>query len=255
MAIYISIVSHNHGKLISSLNLLPKLTKDFKVVVKNNFQDETLVRFCKDNNISLIDEPELYNIGFGENNNIVYDWCKRNLSLQDEDYFLVLNPDVMVDNDVICELENFMSKYNHQLCSINLFTDKEYKVFDNSIRRFPNLFDFFSSFCLGINNTIIDKALCNSPIKVDWAAGSFLMFSAKHYDRLNGFDKNYFMYCEDLDICWRSAKFFNVKVVYCPMFKAIHFANHANRRMFSKHFIWHLKSVFRFLIRSASHMK
>ncbi|EGR3506856.1 glycosyl transferase family 2, partial [Vibrio parahaemolyticus] len=77
----------------------------------------------------------------------------------------------------------------------------------------------------------------------------FIAIKAIHYKKLNGFDENYFMYCEDIDLCYRS-KQEGESVLYLPNISAIHFAAHNNRKLLSKHFYWHLKSVFRFLITS-----
>jgi hypothetical protein len=82
---------------------------------------------------------------------------------------------------------------------------------------------------------------------VDWAAGSFLLFRSGMYTELNGFDTSYFMYCEDIDICWRAKVKVKSPVVYLPHIKALHYAKHANRNVFSKHFYWHVKGVLRFL--------
>ena len=63
-----------------------------------------------------------------------------------------------------------------------------------------------SSFLFQKNKTIIDKFSLNEESFTDWAAGSLLLFSADTYKKLNGFDEKYFMYCEDIDICYRYKK-------------------------------------------------
>ena len=61
----------------------------------------------------------------------------------------------------------------------------------------------------------MDKVLA-----VDWAAGSFLLFKASLFRKLGGFDPGYFMYCEDIDICWRAQKLFNQQLLFNPNIKA-----------------------------------
>jgi len=119
---------------------------------------------------------------------------------------------------------------------------------DNSIRKFPSLTQFGKSF-LGLGNpTIINKNIVSAPTIVDWAAGSFLAFRSSHYAALKGFDEGYFMYCEDVDICYRSM-LLGEQVVFFPQIKMQHLAEHANRSIFSKHFYWHVKSALRFLLK------
>ncbi len=39
---------------------------------------------------------------------------------------------------------------------------------------------------------------------MEWVAGSFIAFKSSSYRKVQGFDENYFMYCEDIDICYRA---------------------------------------------------
>lgn len=245
MPVYISVVSHGHGKLIERLACLSQLAKKYTVVVKINQNEPRLVQYLEENNIKYIDE--LYGIGFGHNNNQVFTYCKEHLSMKDNDYFLVYNPDVISDINSIDELVELMLIDNTEIAGVNLFKDDNYSIPDNSIRYFPDFSQFLKSF-LGIgNSTIINKELVIKAKEVDWAAGSFLAFKVLHYAQLKGFDEGYFMYCEDIDICYRS-KMMGVPVVFYPQIKMQHLAEHANRTLFSKHFYWHLHSVMRFLL-------
>ncbi|MGI1939178.1 glycosyltransferase family 2 protein [Shewanella oncorhynchi] len=244
MSVYISVVSHGHGELIKKLACLNELAKKFIVVVKVNKYEKGLVSYLKLNNIECIDES--YGIGFGHNNNVVYKYCKDKLSMGEDDHFLVVNPDVIADSDAIDALINLMLADNTLLAGVNLFKDDNYLMPDNSIRNFPSLFQFVKSF-LGMRNASINKALVKDAKEVDWAAGSFLAFKSSHYGLLKGFDENYFMYCEDIDICFRSNRL-GVPVIFYPQIKIIHLAEHANRTILSKHFFWHISSVVRFLL-------
>jgi N-acetylglucosaminyl-diphospho-decaprenol L-rhamnosyltransferase len=245
MSIFISVVSHGHGKLIQNLDCLSTLAKKHTVVVKINLKDVELVKYLEMNNIVCIDE--LYGIGFGHNNNIVYTYCKVHLSMKNDDLFFIFNPDVVTGLDVIDDLHDLMLKNNTQLAGVNLFKDDQYLIPDNSIRNFPSLIQFVKSF-LGMKNaTVINKKLVTESIKVDWAAGSFLAFKVSHYGKLEGFDEGYFMYCEDIDICYRS-NMLGQPLIFYPQIKMLHLAQHANRAFFSKHFYWHVVSVVRFLL-------
>lgn len=44
------------------------------------------------------------------------------------------------------------------------------------------------------------------PQKVDWVKGACLMIAKDLFERLNGFDKNIFMYTEDMELCYRVGK-------------------------------------------------
>ena len=244
--IYISIVSHGHLELIRELRCLEIIAASPKieVVIKEN-SGEIMSEFCMEIGAHYIEKPQ--NVGFGENNNIVYDYCLSELGMDDDDIFVVLNPDVIVTVEVLEKLLQEMT-CGTKLATINLFKDTHFKEYDNSIREFPTLKTFISSFVFNRNKSIYDKSKIKKTVEVDWAAGSFLAFKSSHYQELNGFDKTYFMYCEDIDICFRSS-ILGVPVKYYPNIKAIHMAKHGNRNIFSIHFFWHLKNAIIFLIK------
>ncbi|EKO3496537.1 glycosyltransferase family 2 protein [Vibrio fluvialis] len=244
MTVYISVVSHGHSDLINKIECLTSLVKNFKVVVKSNKDGDDFVELIGRENFYWINNS--YGLGFGENNNVIFDFCINELKMNDDDYFVVLNPDVLISPVSLSHLLSQVQSLGVKIAAINLFKDCEYSIYDMSIRHFPSLLNFTKSF-LGLgNNSIIDKSEIIKPTPVDWAAGSFLLFSASHYKELGGFDEKYFMYCEDIDICFRSQKIGH-NTIYFPNIKAIHLAKHANRKLFSKHFYWHVKSVIRFL--------
>ncbi|ATU98476.1 glycosyltransferase family 2 protein [Aeromonas salmonicida] len=246
MAIYVSVVSHGHAVLINELLCLSSLSDDLNVVIKSNKPDDYFNDWICRKNYHWINEQ--YGYGFGHNNNIVFNFCKSKLGMLDSDYFVVLNPDVIIESDAIEKLIGLMMLNKCKLAAINLYKDNDYTIYDNSIRRFPSMVNFGMSF-LGLgNNSILGKSELLVPSYVDWAAGSFLAFNVEHYEALGGFDEKYFMYCEDIDICYRS-HLTGEKVLYFPNIRAIHLAMHNNRDLFSKHFYWHVKSVFRFLLR------
>ncbi len=242
--VFISVVSHGHGGLISSIGCLSKLSNVFTVVVKNNCPDENLKTSSEEESFILLDEA--YYRGFGFNNNYVYNYCVSNLGMKENDYFIVLNPDVDVSIESIECLIRSMKHDGSYVATINLFKEHSLTVYDNSIRRFPSLCDFFMSFVFGRNKTIIDKSLITTPEKIDWCAGSFIAIKSSSFRCVSGFDVNYFMYCEDIDLCLR-LRWAGFDVVYYPSIKGVHFAQHDNRSVFSKHFIWHLKSIVRYL--------
>lgn len=243
---YISVVSHGHAELIKELDVLSLLAKNNTVVIKcNKLKDaKSLKNYCAQNNIYLLDNN--YGLGFGANNNFIFDYCKKNLGLESDDIFIVMNPDLKLDATSLQQLCTRISEDSAKLATINLYKDEEKKISDDAIRKFPKMSDFFLSILLKKNNTKYDKSLISKPTKVDWAAGSFLAFKASHYQKLGGFEEKYFMYCEDIDICYRSA-LMDHKPIYYPNITGVHYAKHANRSLLSKHFYWHIKSAFLFL--------
>ncbi len=249
MSIFISVVSHGHGGILTELNSLPSLAleNDVIVAVLDNLGEPRLKQWCIDNNIiyKLNKKPQ----GFGRNNNILFDFFKKAYGVVSGDFFVVLNPDVLISGVKLLELIRKVDVEGVKLAAINLYRDANFTVFDNSIRRYPNVFDFVRSYLFGKNPSIIDKKNISSSMEVDWAAGSFLLFDALHYEKLNGFDVGYYMYCEDLDICLRSDVCLGERLLFVCDIKAIHLAKHENRSIMSKHFYWHVSSICRYFFK------
>ncbi len=247
MTVYISVVSHGHFDLIKELDCLVKLANEasFKIYILDNVREIGFEEWCVEHNINYLKNSKPK--GFGENNNIIFKHIKAQEKPSTNDKFLVLNPDVLIEVKDLLNLTNKVDAANAKIATINLFKDIEHTQYDFSVRNYTNFTDYMSSMFLGKNTSIIDKSTIKQAIKVDWAAGSFLLFDFEHFDKLKGFDKAYHMYCEDIDICLRSDVIFGEKVLYFSNIKAVHLAQHASRSLFSKHLYWHLSSMFKYL--------
>lgn len=244
MALFISVINHNHDEMISGNTTLKNLALEHTVIIKSNTKAKTCLKeYCKKAGIYL-EQGNSFK-GFGANNNEVFNIAKTSFGMCDKDYFLVLNPDVEINRETVSLL---LAKIEHTpvgISAINLFTDRAITEYDNSIRHYPGLLNPLKTIFKIPRNDLYNKELIHTPIKIDWAAGSFLLFKVRVYEELKGFDEKYFMYFEDADICTR-ANLEGYNVMYFPNIKAVHFASHQNRKLFSKHFIWYAKSLFRY---------
>ena len=247
MRIYISVVSHGHFDLIKELQCVSQLSQDerINICVLDNIKEQGFEEWCLEQNIEYL--QNLSPSGFGENNNKVFYYFNEKFSITSSDKFLVLNPDVLVDVSSIMALAEHSDSHQAKISTLNLFKDREYTEYDNAVRAYPSFTDYMQSMFLGRNPSIINKEGISESQFVDWAAGSFLLFDSSHFEKLGGFDPDFYMYCEDIDICLRSDKVFEEKVLYSPTIKAVHLAQHASRSIFSKHLYWHLSSMFRYL--------
>ncbi|MFB4356461.1 glycosyltransferase family 2 protein [Pantoea sp. BS_4] len=253
MSVFISVVSHNHADMIMKTVFFRDLAANYNLVLKNNTAKDSKVLngFCKINKIHLIDSD--YGLGFGSNNNVNFKYCVDVLGMQDDDIFILINPDVSINTKSIEDLIALIGKYDSDVAGISLFKDESFKNRDLSIRKYPTFISFFSSLvgikreCYFANFSANEEA-----VDMEWVAGSFMAFKSSSYRKVQGFNENYFMYCEDIDICYR-AKSQGMKLLYFPQIKALHMAQHNNRKIFSKHFLWHLTSALRFIL--SKHVK
>ena len=56
---------------------------------------------------------------------------------------------------------------------------------------------------------------------VDWITGAFIGFRRELFDKIGGFDEDYFMYYEDVDFCLRARRA-GVRSYFLPSAKAVH---------------------------------
>jgi len=242
--LYISVVSHNDDSMIIKNQVLAKLAKLFIVVLKSNTPATTeLKNYCINHEIRLIDSN--YGLGFGSNNNLVHKFCISKLLMKENDLFLVLNPDVLIDLSSLESLVVRAAKDDSSISTINLYRDAEKTIPEPSIKKFPNILAPIKGLVQKRRTDVYDKNLITKSIYVDWAAGSFLLFKSKVYQSLNGFNEQYFMYFEDVNLCKRASRA-GLKIKYYPDIEAVHLGSYNNRNILSKNFWWYLRSYIRY---------
>jgi N-acetylglucosaminyl-diphospho-decaprenol L-rhamnosyltransferase len=72
----------------------------------------------------------------------------------------------------------------------------------------------------------------------------FMLFRRQDYSRLHGFDEQFFLYYEDVDICVRAWQQ-GMLILACPRMSVIHDARRYSRRN-ALHMRWHLASMARY---------
>lgn len=191
--------------------------------------------------------------GFGENNNI-------GAFASTGKYLAIINPDVSFRKGSLDALFDFMEKNpNVGIAVPHLFNKDLTHQF--SIRGFitPSIFinRVLSHGKDDAQNKDVEKYLCKN-IDVDkvqpvnWAVGAALFMSREMYSRLAGFDKDYFLYMEDEDICLRSW-LMNRPVVYVPQSEMVHNHLRASAKIGKKAFM-HFKSLRTFFRKHGYHI-
>ncbi len=59
------------------------------------------------------------------------------------------------------------------------------------------------------------------PADVDWVAGNHILVRRRAWDEVDGFDEGYFMYMEDVDLCWRLRRA-GWRIGYEPAARVVH---------------------------------
>lgn len=234
----ISIVSHGNQNMILESGLMSDL-QGFKIILRENVP--TAKRLIGGADVTTFVQ-NLHIAGFGANHN-------RNFELAnpgDDDWFVICNPDIAVKKDYISLLIDLAEKDGASIAAPNLWNNTTNR-YDDNVRPFPKISSLFLSFAGFAASSRYDDGALAEIKRPDWASGAFLAFKATTFRELFGFDERYFMYMEDVDIC-RRAREYNCQVHFYPQVKLIHNAARHNRRVFSRNFRYHVKSVIKYFL-------
>ena len=243
MRIIVSIVSHFHHDFLINLGTLKSLSgfENIIVICRDNIPVPKLKKYCEKLDINYVSNAKP--CGFSQNNNQNFLHYKNNLSPQEDDYFLILNPDIVLTDNTLSRLNEVISLIGkREICTINLFLDNEFIAQDDNIRRFPSLKDFIGSFLFKNRRTIIKKKEGLSLEEPFWVSGAFMLMHWHVYEDLKGFNELFYMYCEDIELCRRAIRN-GISIRFIDDISAVHFRRRKSQSLFSKHFIWHIKSV------------
>lgn len=173
------------------------------VVVDNSSTDNSYDKLSELSNDKIIVLKTEYNMGYGPGNNFGLRWIKDNL---DTKYVLLSNPDVIISENTILTLENFISKKKDAvIVAPFMLNSKGIKMY-NTAFKIPSLSEYI--FTIGLIgskyfNYIYYKSITEvtSPFKkVGAVSGSCFMLNLNKFLSFGGFDENVFLYCEEIII-------------------------------------------------------
>lgn len=232
MDLSVIIVSFNTKDL--TLNCISSVKKnthdiDYEIIVVDNASEDGSVTALRGLDVELMRNKE--NVGFAKANN-------QGVKKAQGRYVLFLNSDTLIENNVLGEMVRWMDENSLIGLASCMLRNR-----DGSIQPtggyFPSLLTVFSWM------TIQDFPLVDLLIKpfhpmhtrsfwgkgdsfykkereLDWVTGAFYLTRKKILDEVGGFDEDYFMYVEEVDLAYR-IKSAGWKVVYNPKWHIIHF--------------------------------
>ena len=173
------------------------------------------------------------NLGFGGGHNYV-------LSRLDSVFHAIVNPDILLTEDSLSILMEFMKEKRAGM-AVPRLTDEEGRlqavyrreltVTDMGIRMFLS-----SHFKKRQQYHTMQDMDYGKPFQVPFAQGSFLVIRTELFRRLGGFDERYFMYMEDADLCRQVNRCSNLW--YCPDTSVVHKwerGSHKDRKLLKIH--------------------
>ena len=171
------------------------------------------------------------NLGFGKANNI-------GIALAQGEYFLFINPDTIVREDTFARMLDFFADHPEAGVAGCRVLNPDGTLQLACRRSFPGPWTSFTK-VMGLsrlfpssrlfaryNMTYLDE---NKTYEVDAISGAFMMIRRRVIEKIGGFDQQFFMYGEDLDICFRAQKS-GFKVYYTNATEIIHYKGESTKR-------------------------
>ncbi len=218
-----------------------------EIIVVDNASVDGSVPYLRQHfpDITLIANKE--NVGFARANNQALQLCRG-------EYVVLINPDTVVQEDTFTKLLEFFEQQpdaSAATCKIinpdgTFSIDCRHSIPTPSIafwkvtglsRLFPQS-RLFGKY----NLTYLDP---NEIYQVPAISGSFMMIKRAVLEKTGFFDEQFFMYCEDIDLCHRINQN-GFKIYYVPTTQIIHYKGESTRKENLDYIVTFSRSLYQF---------
>jgi N-acetylglucosaminyl-diphospho-decaprenol L-rhamnosyltransferase len=174
------------------------------------------------------------------------------------EWVMIANPDLHVHPGAIDALRAVLETHPAwALVGPRIFTS-EGAVYP-SVRRFPSFLDAAGHALFGLlnpKNPFTRRYNPGTPegvgvVEAEWISGSCLLARRAALEELGGFDEAYFMYAEDMDLCWRAHQA-GWGIGFTGAASVTHVQGVSTARHPYKMMAAHHRSALRFTVRSTS---
>ena len=225
-----SILLHEHSKSNWEIIILENGSPDQKSEVKKINQQ--IVHLLKKyphyrKRLQLIVSSS--NLGFGGGNNYAAQFAVGN-------QLFFLNGDTVFTEPILQKIENYLleksssadSAYPLIIAPQILLENRQSQPF--AFGRFPSLFRLLTQSEKKFWQNYQLPAPDSPAFSVDWVTGAAFVINKFAFEKIKGFDEDYFMYYEDIDLCARLAKTFGSgHIQVLPSAQLIHFGGKSLR--------------------------
>jgi GT2 family glycosyltransferase len=230
----IIIVNYNVKEFLQNLiHSIEKASNNLstEIIVVDNASTDGSVELIKSKFPSIILIENKSNLGFGKANN-------QGLKISNGNFILLLNPDTIVSEETFLKMIEFFKNNPEAGLATPKILNPDGSLQLGCRRSFPGP---WTSFCkvTGLSNLLPNSRIFarynltylpeNQTNEVDAISGSFMMMKREVYEKVGGFDEQFFMYGEDLDLCYRIQKA-GFKVFYVHSTQIIHYKGESTKR-------------------------
>jgi len=216
-----------------------------EVIVVDNASSDNTIQMVMDEypQVRLIRNKT--NIGFGRGNNIAIEKCRGK-------YILLLNPDIVIKKACFKELISSIETLPEAGVVGCRLVNKDGSIQKSFYKSFPSIMSelYWGLMLHRIKNIMPRyKGDKNQAIKVSWLVGGCMLLRKGVLSQMNGFNIKYFMYGEDVDLCYRLKKM-NLKAYYLPNITMLHYHGVSSKKQKRHYFsaVMQRESVYKFML-------
>lgn len=206
------------------------------IVVDNNSQDGTVELLGSQfSNVELIANQD--NLGFSKANNQAFKISKGK-------YTLILNPDTVLQEDTFQKCFDYLEQHQNVGAVGVKMLDGSGTYLPESKRGFPKpIYALFKM--LGLSKIFSKSSFFNHYYQghldndnvhnIEVLTGAFCLIRSDLLNAINGFDEDYFMYGEDIELCYQ-IKQKGFLIAYLPTTSIIHFKGESTPKQSLRYF-------------------
>jgi N-acetylglucosaminyl-diphospho-decaprenol L-rhamnosyltransferase len=216
------------------------------VVVVDNAGQDASARALGDRADDVVIVAPGRNVGFGAGAN------RGVAALGAADAVLVANADVVLHRGAVDAMVTALEEHGTWgIVGPSILTEADTPY--PSVRRFPSVAD-------AVGHATLGRVWPTNPFTrryreqgaapdgtADWVSGSCFLVRRELFERLGGFDERYFMFAEDMDLCWRARRS-GIDVGTAPEAIVTHTEGVSRRRAPYRMQVAHHRSALRFAV-------
>lgn len=207
MELTVSILNYNTKD--QTANCVESVIKEYKEYLKNqvfevvildngstdNSFDYLSKRFRDEKGITVVKNSE--NLGFGKGHNKASEYAHGK-------YLFFLNSDTVIKDQGLLEMLKYLKEGEKEIILGTKLINSDGTI-QKSTGNFLNLGTTFLML-VGLERLGLTRFSPKKIQKVDWVMGASMMVKKDIFEKIGGFNKELFMYMEDMEFCYRAKR-------------------------------------------------
>ncbi len=208
-----------------------KVNAELEIIVVDNASSDGSADMVRKKFPQLICLSNNENLGFSKANN-------QGFKIATGDFILILNPDTIIEENTLATCLTYLLD-NTGVAAVGVrMVDGTGNYLPESKRGFPSPLNSLFKIS-GLSSLLTSSKLFNGyylghldefeTSEMDVLSGAFIFIEKHTLDRISGFDEDYFMYGEDIELSYQ-IKSLGKKIVYLPTSTIIHFKGESTKK-------------------------